>query len=507
MVASTIKFKRSSTPGSIPTVNDIGLGELALNTHAGKLFTKKHDGITQSIVEIGGAQYSAGTGIQISPSNVISSVVTSTGPVGSVQLSNGTGGFNALPAGTVGQYLVTAAGGLEWQTKTGVTSVNGSGGTTGLTMTGGPITTAGTLTLGGVLGIANGGTGATTQNGLQNAALPQQGVGTANYVLTSNGTNAVWAPVAAGGVTSVNGSGGSTGLTFTGGPIISSGTLTLGGTLALANGGTGATTAAGALAAILPTQSGQNGYVLTSDGTSATWQPSTSGVTSVNASGGTTGLAFTGGPVTSSGVLTLTGVLGVANGGTGVTTTTALTTLVLPSQTGHATKFLQTNGTSVSWQPVVAVPGGTTTQVQFNQGGVLAGDAGLTYNALTLTATNVTVTGTSTLSTVNTNARVTGNVIDVAASEINTQLGNYFRKTATGTLTWTFINPPAASRSYIFSLRLQNGGVASQFWPSSVRWPGGTAPTLTASGFDLLLFETDNGGTSWRGAALLNYDA
>ena len=43
-----------------------------------------------------------------------------------------------------------------------VTSVNASGGTTGLTFTGGPITTAGTLTLGGTLATANGGTGQIT---------------------------------------------------------------------------------------------------------------------------------------------------------------------------------------------------------------------------------------------------------------------------------------------------------------------------------------------------------
>jgi hypothetical protein len=49
-----------------------------------------------------------------------------------------------------------------------------------------------------------------------------------------------------GGVTSVALSGGSTGLTVSGSPITTSGTITLGGTLALANGGTGATTAANA---------------------------------------------------------------------------------------------------------------------------------------------------------------------------------------------------------------------------------------------------------------------
>lgn len=49
-----------------------------------------------------------------------------------------------------------------------------------------------------------------------------------------------------GTVTSVQISGGTTGLTASGGPITASGTITLGGTLALANGGTGATTAAAA---------------------------------------------------------------------------------------------------------------------------------------------------------------------------------------------------------------------------------------------------------------------
>jgi hypothetical protein len=42
-------------------------------------------------------------------------------------------------------------------------------------------------------------------------------------------------------------------------------------------------------------------------------------VTSVNASGGTTGLSFSGGPITTSGTLTLAGTLGTTNGGTGLT--------------------------------------------------------------------------------------------------------------------------------------------------------------------------------------------
>jgi hypothetical protein len=46
-----------------------------------------------------------------------------------------------------------------------VTSVGLSGGTTGLTVTGSPITTTGTITLAGTVAVANGGTGGTTASG------------------------------------------------------------------------------------------------------------------------------------------------------------------------------------------------------------------------------------------------------------------------------------------------------------------------------------------------------
>jgi hypothetical protein len=75
------------------------------------------------------------------------------------------------------------------------------------------------------------------------------GSSTAIPVVTVNSkgqVTAVSAATAAGTVSSVNVSGGSTGLTFSNGPIVSSGTIIASGTLALTNGGTGATTAAGA---------------------------------------------------------------------------------------------------------------------------------------------------------------------------------------------------------------------------------------------------------------------
>ncbi len=60
--------------------------------------------------------------------------------------------------------------------------------------------------------------------------------------------NGVWGAIVTGsGVTSVDVSGGTTGLTTSGGPITSAGTITLGGTLSPSNGGTGATSLTGYL--------------------------------------------------------------------------------------------------------------------------------------------------------------------------------------------------------------------------------------------------------------------
>jgi hypothetical protein len=51
-MAQTIKIKRSAVAGKAPVVGDLDLGELALNTYDGKLYTKKDNG-TASVVELG----------------------------------------------------------------------------------------------------------------------------------------------------------------------------------------------------------------------------------------------------------------------------------------------------------------------------------------------------------------------------------------------------------------------------------------------------------------------
>lgn len=51
-MAVKIELKRSSVPGKIPTVSQLDLGELAINTYDGRVYFKKDTGVSQSIVEL-----------------------------------------------------------------------------------------------------------------------------------------------------------------------------------------------------------------------------------------------------------------------------------------------------------------------------------------------------------------------------------------------------------------------------------------------------------------------
>ncbi len=135
------------------------------------------------------------------------------------------------------------------------------------------------------------------------------GTGTSGQILEINGSGLpVWATVSGtGSVTSVDVSGGTTGLTTSGGPIQASGTITLAGTLTIPHGGTGAITASGAINNLLPSQSGKNGLVLMSDGMNVGWA-SVSGTGTVTSVGLSSPSEFNviNSPITGAGVLTLT---------------------------------------------------------------------------------------------------------------------------------------------------------------------------------------------------------
>jgi hypothetical protein len=100
------------------------------------------------------------------------------------------------------------------------------------------------------------------------------------------------------------------------------------------------------------------------------------------------------------------------------------------------------------------------------------------------------------------NGSFRSNVVALAGTAIDCATGNYFTRTVSGAASWSFSNIPA-SRAYSFILELTNGGTGTQTWFTNTRWAGGTAPTLTSAGVDLLGFITDDGGSNWRGVLLM----
>jgi hypothetical protein len=92
--------------------------------------------------------------------------------------------------------------------------------------------------------------------------------------------------------------------------------------------------------------------------------------------------------------------------------------------------------------------------------------------------------------------------VAMGASDIDVRAGNYFTRTISGATTLTVSNVPASGTAASFILDLTNGGSAAITWWSGVKWANGTAPTLTASGRDVLGFFTHDGGTTWTGLLL-----
>ena len=84
--------------------------------------------------------------------------------------------------------------------------------------------------------------------------------------------------------------------------------------------------------------------------------------------------------------------------------------------------------------------------------------------------------------------------------DIDLTLGNCVSATVdTSANTFTFSNPTASDELCGFVLFLTNGGSQTVTWPGTVDWPSATAPTLSASGVDIIVFQTIDGGTIWHG--------
>ena len=98
----------------------------------------------------------------------------------------------------------------------------------------------------------------------------------------------------------------------------------------------------------------------------------------------------------------------------------------------------------------------------------------------------------------------TSNITAMGANDVDCSAGNYFTKTITGATTFTFSNVPT-SVAYTFTIEVTLNGSNAITWPASVKWNADTAPTITDGKTQLFVFLTDDGGTRWRGSALVDY--
>lgn len=299
---------------------------------------------------------------------------------------------NAITEITLGTNLSMAGSTLNAAVASGtVTSVNADGGTTGMTFSGGPITSSGTLTLGGTLDLDNGGTGATTAGdartnlglaiGTDIPALDGTGAtGTWNIdVLGSAGTITSTLPVNKGGTGATTAAGALTNLgaysdTNPAGYTNNTGTVTI----VSASGGANISVATGSTTPVISQNvatSTQNGYMTSTYAAKLDSITSGASVSSVGVSGGTTGMSFTGGPITTSGSVTMTGTLAIANGGTGLTSV------------GTQYQVLTSTGSAATWG-TVDLNNSTSNVLPISKGGTSSITAQSAMDALAGSQTN-----------------------------------------------------------------------------------------------------------------------
>ena len=324
--------------------------------------------------------------------------------------------------------------------------------------TGLPLTTGVT----GTLPAANGGTAQSTYatgDTLYASALntvSKLTIGATGQVLTVAGGVPTWATLSTSAVTTF--SAGTTGFTPS---TATSGAITLAGTLAVTNGGTGQTTANTAFNALAPSQTSQSSKFLTTDGTNTSWASpvasaasvtigtttvisGTSGYILYNNAGSLGNLATTGtGSVVLSTSPTLTGTLTAATGTfSGIVTGSAYlfgsssnylyqsTTESVTFRVGTTLAYL--SFTSVSGRPMIDAPSGdlrigtSGTQRLSLTSSSFTSNVALTYGGVTL-SNSVTGTGSMVLSasptltgTVTTSTLTATSAVDIILSSAST---------------------------------------------------------------------------------------
>lgn len=87
----------------------------------------------------------------------------------------------------------------------------------------------------------------------------------------------------------------------------------------------------------------------------------------------------------------------------------------------------------------------------------------------------------------------------LATGVIDVQAADMFTKTVTAPVTFSVANVPPVGEVSSFILEITNGGAFAVTWFANIRWTGGTLPTLSAAGVDIIGFYSRDGGATWRG--------
>ena len=149
----------------------------------------------------------------------------------------------------------------------------------------------------------------------------------------------------------------------------------------------------------------------------------------------------------------------------------------------------------------VVVTAGVSTFAAVSATSYSGDGSGLTGMASTdkVSTATLNVSGISTFSGTQVSA-----ITAMGANSVNCSLGNFFSKTITGATTLTFDSVPTGVE-YSFTLEVTLNGSNAITWPTSVKWNADTAPAITDGKTQLFMFLTTNGGTRWRGSALVDY--
>ena len=147
---------------------------------------------------------------------------------------------------------------------------------------------------------------------------------------------------------------------------------------------------------------GTNGYLLTSNGTTATWAAAPISLPSQTGNSGkylTTDGSTASWATISADIESVTAGTGLTGGGTSGAVTVSLDTTsiyVVPSQTGNSGKYLTTNGTVSSWATVSSYSAPTLGSTSIASGATVTTIAGLTLSSPTITGSLTAGGGTGT---------------------------------------------------------------------------------------------------------------